>query len=175
MRHGPGSAATGSTPTCCSPSPTAARCTRLMSLARFQELTRQAGLPPIRLHNLRHGAATLALAAGADMKVVQNILRHSSITVTMDTYTTVLPEVALAAAEATAKIIPRTATRQLGHISGSSPTIVDGPEVEEMTPDNTKPPIEEDFDLGSEGAPSGTRTPNPLVKSANPDVSDGVE
>lgn len=34
----------------------------------FQHLARQAGLPPIRLHNLRHGAATLALAAGVDMK-----------------------------------------------------------------------------------------------------------
>jgi integrase len=81
---------------------------------RFVELTRQAGLPPIRLHDLRHGGATLALAAGADMKVAQSMLRHSSITVTMDTSTTVLPEVALAAAEATAKIIPRTALRQLG-------------------------------------------------------------
>ncbi|SEP54513.1 Site-specific recombinase XerD, partial [Amycolatopsis saalfeldensis] len=56
--------------------------------ARFQELARLAGLPPIRLHDLRHGAATLALAAGADMKTVQNMLRHSSITVTADTYTT---------------------------------------------------------------------------------------
>ena len=65
------------------------------------------------------------------MKVVQNMLRHSSITVTMDTYTTVLPEVALAAAEATAKIIPRTATRQLGHIAGPSSTIVDGQEAEQ--------------------------------------------
>ncbi len=133
--------------------------------ARFQELAREAGLPPIRLHDLRHGAATLALAAGADMKVVQNMLRHSSITVTADIYTTVLPEVALAAAEATAKIIPRTATRQLGHISGSSATIVDGQEAEAMIPDNTNPQVKEIFDLGSEGAPSGTRTPNPLVKS----------
>ncbi len=116
--------------------------------ARFQELTRQAGLPPIRLHDLRHGAATLALAAGADMKVVQNMLRHSSITVTMDTYTTVLPEVALAAAEATAKIIPRTASRPLGHISGSSPTIVDGREVEEAIPDTTKPQAEENQTWG---------------------------
>lgn len=122
-------------------------------------------MPPIRLHDLRHGAATLALAAGADMKVVQNMLRHSSITVTMDTYTTVLPEVALAAAEATAKIIPRTATRQLGHVSGSSPTIVDGEEADERTPDVTKPQVEEIFNLGSGCAPSGTRTPNPLVKS----------
>jgi hypothetical protein len=78
---------------------------------------------------------------------------------------TVLPEVALAAAEATAKIIPRTATRQLGHISGSSVTIVDTQEAEAMIPDNTKPQVEEIFNLGSECAPSGTRTPNPLVKS----------
>ena len=56
---------------------------------------------------------TLALAecgyeGGASM------LWHSSITVTMDTYTTVPPGVALAAAEAAAKIIPRTASRPLG-------------------------------------------------------------
>jgi site-specific recombinase XerD len=45
------------------------------------------------------GAATLALAAGADLKVVQAMLRHSSITITADTYTTVLPEVSRRAAE----------------------------------------------------------------------------
>jgi hypothetical protein len=132
-----------------------------------------AGLPPIRLHDLRHGAATLALTA--DMKVVQNMLRHSSITVTMDTCTTVLPEVALAAAEATAKIIPRTASRQLGHVSGSSPTIVDGQEAEETLPDNAKPQFEEIFNLGSGGAPSGTRTPNPLVKRTRFGMSGDAE
>jgi len=78
---------------------------------RFQQLAAQAGLPPIRLHDLRHGAATLALAAGADMKVVQATLRHSSITITADTYTSVLPEVAYAAAEATAALVPRNTTR----------------------------------------------------------------
>jgi integrase len=72
----------------------------------FLELVRRAGLPPITLHGLRHGAATLALAAGVDMKVVQHMLRHSSITVTMDLYTNVLTEVSLAAAEAVAGIIP---------------------------------------------------------------------
>jgi integrase len=65
-----------------------------------------AGLPPIRLHDLRHGTATLALAAGVEMKVVQHMLRHSSVTVTSDIYTSVLPQVAFAAAEATAAIIP---------------------------------------------------------------------
>lgn len=83
---------------------------------RFQFLAAQAGLPPIRLHDLRHGAATLALAAGVEMKVVQEMLRHSSITVTSDTYTSVLPEVARAAAEKTALIIPRNPQ----NLSGSS-------------------------------------------------------
>lgn len=66
-----------------------------------------AGLPPIRLHDLRHGAATLLLAGGADMKVVQATLRHSSISMTADTYTEVLSEVARQAAEAAAALVPR--------------------------------------------------------------------
>jgi integrase len=73
----------------------------------FHFLVEQAGLPPIRFHDLRHGAATLALAAGVDMKTVQAMLRHSSITVTSDTYTSVLPQLATDAAEKTAAIVPR--------------------------------------------------------------------
>jgi integrase len=46
---------------------------------RFRQLTRQLGLPPVRLHDLRHGAATLALASHADLKVIQQMLGHSSI------------------------------------------------------------------------------------------------
>lgn len=45
---------------------------------RFMRLCFELGLPPIRLHDLRHGAATLALAAGRPMKEVQTMLRHSS-------------------------------------------------------------------------------------------------
>jgi integrase len=52
----------------------------------FRRLGDAAGLPPIRLHDLRHGAASLALAAGADLKVVQDMLGHSSIVLTADTY-----------------------------------------------------------------------------------------
>ncbi|WP_051301458.1 tyrosine-type recombinase/integrase [Actinomadura rifamycini] len=69
----------------------------------FQGLVAECGLPPIRLHDLRHGAATLALAAGVELKVVQDMLGHSSIVLTADTYTSVLPEVAHRAAEKTAK------------------------------------------------------------------------
>ncbi|URN07127.1 site-specific integrase [Actinomadura madurae] len=73
----------------------------------FARLAYGAGLPPIRLHDLRHGAATLMLASGADMKLVQALLRHSSHAITADTYTSVLPEVAREAAEAAAALVPR--------------------------------------------------------------------
>jgi hypothetical protein len=63
------------------------------------------GLPPIRLHDLRHGAATLLLAAGHDMKVVQETLGLSSITIAADTYTSVLPELARRSAEDVAALI----------------------------------------------------------------------
>lgn len=73
----------------------------------FERAVRDSGLPPIRLHDLRHGAATLALAGGAEMKVVQDMLGHSSMSITSDTYTSVLPYVAREAAEAAAALVPR--------------------------------------------------------------------
>jgi integrase len=71
----------------------------------FGKLAAQAGLPPVRLHDLRHGAASLALSAGVDLKVVQEMLGHSSIVLTADTHTSVLPDVAHAAAEKVAALI----------------------------------------------------------------------
>jgi integrase len=76
---------------------------------RFERLVRDAGLPPVRLHDLRHCAATYLKAAGADLKDVQELLGHSSITITGDTYTTVIAEldVERAKAEAAAALVPR--------------------------------------------------------------------
>ncbi|WP_113983258.1 tyrosine-type recombinase/integrase [Spongiactinospora rosea] len=74
---------------------------------QFHWLTHQAGLPPIRLHDLRHGAASLMLAAGVEMKVVAETLGHTSTTFTRDTYTAVFPQVAAAAAESTAALLPK--------------------------------------------------------------------
>lgn len=78
---------------------------------RFAFLAADAGLPPIRLHGLRHGAragrATLALTPEVDMKAVQEMVDHSSISVTSDTYSTVLPEAAPTAAEVIAGPIGR--------------------------------------------------------------------
>ena len=51
----------------------------------------ECGLPRIRLHDLRHTAATLALTAGVHPKVVSERLGHSSIAITLDTCSHVLP------------------------------------------------------------------------------------
>jgi integrase len=74
---------------------------------RFHALAEATGLPPVRLHDLRHGAASIMLAAGVPMKVVQEQLGHSSSTITADTYTSVYPTVAAEAAEAAAAMVPR--------------------------------------------------------------------
>ncbi|BBH66469.1 hypothetical protein ACTI_31540 [Actinoplanes sp. OR16] len=88
----------------------------------FDRLVRRSELPPIRLHDLRHGAATLALAAGVDMKVVQDMLGHSSYALTSDTYTSVLPEVAQSAAEAAARLIPRQKAKKTAGLTSGSQT-----------------------------------------------------
>lgn len=54
-------------------------------------LLKRADLPTIRVHDLRHTAATYLLSTGTHPKVVQEMLGHSSITLTMDTYSHVLP------------------------------------------------------------------------------------
>ena len=62
-------------------------------------LAHHAGLPPIRLHDLRHGAATHALSAGVDMKTISDMLGHSSSIITAGTYTNVADELKRAAAD----------------------------------------------------------------------------
>lgn len=57
----------------------------------FRRLLEEAGLPRVRFHDLRHTCATLALQAGVHPKVVQEMLGHATIAVTLDTYSHVLP------------------------------------------------------------------------------------
>jgi len=92
----------------------------------FRRLVAESGLPPVTLHGLRHGAATLALAAGKDLKIVADQLGHSTIMLTADTYTSVLPPTARAAANNTAALLfpahPRQVrTRRPGLRAGHRP------------------------------------------------------
>ncbi|HEV2767571.1 MAG TPA: site-specific integrase, partial [Acidimicrobiales bacterium] len=57
----------------------------------YRRLVRQAGVPAIRFHDLRHTGATLALADGVPVKVVSERLGHASIQITYDVYAHVIP------------------------------------------------------------------------------------
>jgi hypothetical protein len=172
----------------------------------FNALVAGSGLPPVRLHDLRHGAGSLALQAGADLKVIQDQLGHAGIVFTADTYLTVVLQVAHAAAEAVAGSFWTPAgplPALTGHAGGplrserSSGCRSDARSDREEQRDHTKeemraagkeetgegrkeaipwphpgptrgdgrPPVGENAKV-RRGAPSGTRTPNPQIKSA---------
>lgn len=57
----------------------------------FKKLLKRAGLPNIRFHDLRHSAASLLLSLGIHPKVVQELLGHTQISITMDVYSHLLP------------------------------------------------------------------------------------
>ena len=57
------------------------------------------GLPAMRFHDLRHGAASLLLSQGVHPRVVMELLGHSTIMLTMNTYSHVIPDFQREAAE----------------------------------------------------------------------------
>jgi integrase len=72
---------------------------------RFQAACRSVGARVIRLHEIRHTCATLALAANVHPKVVQERLGHSSIQITLDTYSHTMPSMQTQAATAIETVI----------------------------------------------------------------------
>jgi integrase len=86
--------------------------THNIAARHFKPLLKRLGLPPIRLYDLRHSHATLLLAADEHPKVVQERLGHSSIILTLDTYTHVVPT------------MQQRATERLDTLLGSQPVTV---------------------------------------------------
>lgn len=74
----------------------------------FRRISATTDLPPITFRDLRHVAATLTHAGGGDIHTVKEVLRHSTITLTSDTYTSLLPELDREVAEKAAMLVPRT-------------------------------------------------------------------
>jgi hypothetical protein len=113
----------------------------------------------IRVHDLRHGAASLLLASGADMALVSKRLGHSSISITTDTYSHLLDGVGRQAANRAAALVPRKRD-QRDQTTGPD-------EAGDHPPESAggRTPGEEETPQVRTGAPPGTRTPNPLVKS----------
>jgi integrase len=66
----------------------------------FAPLLKKAGLPPLRFHDLRHTTATLLLKQKIHPKIVSEMLGHSTISMTLDTYSHVLPDMQRDATEA---------------------------------------------------------------------------
>lgn len=80
---------------------------------RFKAILRKAGLPIVRLYDLRHTSATLALAAGVPPKVVAEQLGHQSSAFTLDQYSHVLPHMQQeAAARVEGLLFPRSTSKR---------------------------------------------------------------
>jgi integrase len=65
----------------------------------FKPLLRRTGLPNIRWHDLRHTCATLLLGRGVHPKMVQHLIGHASIQLTLDRYSHWIPSMGRHAAE----------------------------------------------------------------------------
>ena len=77
---------------------------------RFRKLLHLAGLPPMRYHDLRHGAASLMAAQGVPARVAMEILGHAQISTTMNIYTHIAPELQKDAAELVSEVVPKALT-----------------------------------------------------------------
>jgi integrase len=117
---------------------------------RFRRLVAQTGLPPQRLHDLRHGRASLLLASGADLAVVSKMLGHSSYAITADTYAHLLDGMGRQAANAADALVLRKPRDQ--PVTSAAPTDSAGDHEGSET-------------AGQVGGPPGTRTLNPRIKS----------
>jgi integrase len=65
----------------------------------FEAVLTKAKLPHMRIHDLRHTRVSLLLAMGSHAKVVQEVLGHSQISLTLDTYSHLIPGLAEEAAK----------------------------------------------------------------------------
>src|SRR5258708_28889569 len=84
----------------------------------FRPILKEAGLPQIRLYDLRHSHATLLLIAEENPKVVAERLGHSTIVLTMDTYSHVVPSMQRNASDKLTKMlynrVPKPLEKGLG-------------------------------------------------------------
>ncbi|MCF0087135.1 MULTISPECIES: tyrosine-type recombinase/integrase [unclassified Streptomyces] len=90
----------------------------------FRRIADAAGLPPINLRDLRHGAAALVKAGGGDLHDAKVKLRHSTITLTSDTYMELFEEYEDELTERAAAAVPRARKPEEGPSGDES--VVDG-------------------------------------------------
>ena len=135
----------------------------------FKAILRDAELPAIRYHDLRHTAATLLLAQGVDPRTIMETLGHSQISLTLNTYAHVVPSLQR---EAAAKIDAILSCP----VSAAPESSI----VRRRPPESVRSGADRQYDWqygeesegervanssGKSGEPPGTRTPNPQIKS----------
>jgi len=132
---------------------------------RFVALSTAAGLREILLHDLRHGAASLMLAAGVPMAIVSKMLRHSSIGITVDTYGHLSEETARTASDAIGALLDaaldqaaKTAADTASDRTATTATAGAATERATAAAEKTKAQVKR-------GGPRGDRTHNPRIKS----------
>ncbi len=140
---------------------------RHVTTREFGPLLRQAELPPIRFHDLRHTFATLQLTAGTNPKIVSEVLGHEEVAITLDRYSHALPTLQV------------EAMGRLDAVLGRSP--LDVPDEGPADPSQTElwvdqaPASWSAFDGGSDKGPDkgpagprrATRKPDPSVNRAD--------
>ena len=116
----------------------------------FAGILKNAGLPHIQIHDLRHTHATLLLQGGVHPKVVSERLGHSSVAITLDIYSHVLPGLQEAAADSFDRIL------------GGEPKVLG-----EAIPENSDPNVSKMLATGDEveSRPYRSRTCDTLIKS----------
>ncbi len=82
-------------------------------IREFHKALKDTGLPRIRFHDLRHSCATFLLVQGVSPRVVMELLGHSEIAMTMDTYSHVVPELKREAAERMESLLSRNRVSEL--------------------------------------------------------------
>lgn len=93
---------------------------------RFNKLLQVAGLPVMRYHDLRHGAASLMAAQGVPARVAMEILGHAQISTTLNIYTHIAPELQKEATEKVADALwPDGQSALVSELMSSSPVFVD--------------------------------------------------
>jgi integrase len=145
----------------------------------FDRLVSAAGLPPINLRDLRHVAATLIHAAGGDLHTIKETLRHATIMLTSDTYTSLLPDVDREVSEKVAQLVPRTRAEAAGDTSAPAMLPQTGAKAAEPQPLKLRRIVPTQVNRGIPAdpfsGPSGARTLNQWIKRRQDSVPDGDE
>jgi len=133
---------------------------RHVTTLSLKGLLRDAGLPPIRFHDLRHTFATLQLTAGTNPKIVSEVLGHKEVAITLDRYSHALPT------------LQAEAMSRLDAVLGRSPL-----DRQAAAPDETVELwVDEDPQGSSAAAASGDKGPDkgpdaPRLPTKRPDLS----